>query len=96
MKTTELPTQPWQDLAADLFGPLRTSDYLLVIVDYYNRFLEVAVTMLVLTSKMISCLGNMFATQGIPLFLKTENGRKFVSEEFQTYFKDNDVAASKR
>ncbi|KAL9962009.1 hypothetical protein ACROYT_G031061 [Oculina patagonica] len=32
MKRTELPTQPWQDLAADLLGPLPTGEYLLVVV----------------------------------------------------------------
>ena len=33
MKRTELPTQPWQDVAADLLGPLPADEYLLVVVD---------------------------------------------------------------
>ena len=67
---------PWKDLAADLLGPLLTGEYLLVVVvDYYNRFFEVAVTMSVTVSKMICYLENMFAAHGLPLSLRTDNGR---------------------
>ena len=50
-------TLPWQDLAADLLGPLVTGDYLLVVVvvDYFSRFFEVTVTMSVTASNMTSC-----------------------------------------
>ena len=44
MMRIELPTQPWQDLAVDLLGSLPTGEYLLVVVDYFNRFFEVAVS----------------------------------------------------
>lgn len=37
----ELPNQPWTDLAADFLGPLPEGQYLLVIVDYYSRYMEV-------------------------------------------------------
>lgn len=33
----------------------------------------------------------MFATHGLPLSLKTDYGRQFVSEEFETYLKDNNI-----
>ena len=85
---------PWQDLAADLLGPLLTGDYLLVVVvvvDYFSRFFEVTVTMSVTASKVTSCLENVFATHGLPLSLKTDYGRQFVSEEFETYLKDNNI-----
>ena len=36
IKRTELPTRPWQDLAAGLLGPLPTGEYLLVVVDYFS------------------------------------------------------------
>ena len=91
MKRTELPTQPWQDLAADLLGPLPTGEYLLVVVDYFSRFFEVAITKSVTSGKIINCLEEMFATHGLPLSIKTDNGRKFVSEEFEAYLKDNNI-----
>ena len=43
MKRTELPTQLWQDVAADLLGPFPNGEYLLVVVDYFSRFFEVTV-----------------------------------------------------
>ena len=91
LKRTELPTQPWQDLAVDLLGPLPTGEYLLVVVDYFSRFFEVAVTKSVTSGKMISCLEAMFATHGLPLSIKTDNGPQFVSEEFEVYLRDNNI-----
>ena len=91
LKRTELPTQPWQDLAIDLLGPLPTGEYLLVVVDYFSQFFEVAVTKSVTSGKMISCLEAMFATHGLPLSIKTDNGPQFVSEEFEVYLRDNNI-----
>ena len=91
LKRTEMPTQPWQDLAVDLLGPLPTGEYLLVVVDYFSRFFEVSVTKSVTSGKMISCLEVMFATHGLPLSIKTDNGPQFVSEEFEVYLKDNNI-----
>ena len=44
MTDTELPSAPWQHLAADLLGPLPSSDYVFVGVDYYSRFFEIEFT----------------------------------------------------
>jgi len=90
LKRTELPTQPWQDLAADLLTPLPTGEYLLVVGDFFSRFFEVAVTK---SGKMVSCLEAMFATHGLSLSIKTDklNGPQFVSEEFEAYLKDNNI-----
>ena len=44
MTHTELPPAPWQQLAADLLGPLPPSDNIFVVVDYYSRFFEMEFT----------------------------------------------------
>ena len=41
LKHTEFPSQPWQDLVADLMGPLPSGEYVFVVVDYYSRYFEV-------------------------------------------------------
>ena len=69
--------------------PLPTGDYLLVVVDCYSRFFEVAVSKSVTSTKMISCLETMFATQGFPLSIKTDNGTQFASDE--TYLRENNI-----
>ena len=33
----------------------------------------------------------MFATNGLPLSIKTGNGPQFVSQEFEVYLKDNNI-----
>ena len=42
VKPTLLPSQPW-DPAVDLMGPLPSDEHLLVLVDYYSRWMEVYV-----------------------------------------------------
>ena len=41
VKITRMPERPWQDLALDLLGPMPTGEYLLVLVDYFSRWVEV-------------------------------------------------------
>ena len=42
MARTILPNGPWQDCAADLMGPLPNGESILVIIDYFSRYYEVA------------------------------------------------------
>lgn len=43
MKTTPLPSKPWQHLAVDYLGPLPSGHNLLVLVDYYSRYIEIEI-----------------------------------------------------
>ena len=43
IKRVKPPNGPWQDIAIELMGPLPTGESLLVVVDYYSRFYEVAI-----------------------------------------------------
>ena len=64
MQRTEPPTGPWQDLAADLMGPLPTGENLLVVVDYYSRYYEVVMMRSTTTPKIIAALEEIFAQDG--------------------------------
>ena len=37
VKPTLLPSQPWEEVAVDLMGPLPSDEYLLVLIDYYSH-----------------------------------------------------------
>ena len=87
MQMTEPPTGPWQDLAADLMGPLPTGESLLVVVDYYSRYYEVVVMTSTTTPKIITALEEIFARFGYLYSLKTDNGPQFVSREFEEFLR---------
>jgi len=55
MKTTELPTGPWQHVSADLMS-LPSGDYLFVVVDYYSRYYEVDTMRTTTTDRIIKSL----------------------------------------
>lgn len=85
LKSTKLPDGPWQELAVDLLGPLPSGDSLLVLVDYYSRYMEVDVLRSTTSQVVICRLDAQFARHGIPIGLRTDNGPQFVSEEFVQY-----------
>ena len=82
---SEFPSQPWQDLATDLMGPLRSGEYVFVVVDYYSRYCEVDILKSVTSASILGSLERIFGTHGLPLSLKTDNGSQFTSEEFGTF-----------
>ena len=56
MTRTKLPEGPWQHLAIDLMGPFPSQDNVLVVVDYYSRWNEIAFMKSITSSKIINCL----------------------------------------
>lgn len=78
-------TAPWQDISADLLGPLPTGKSILVVVDYFNRFFKLAVSKSTTSAKIIGAIHPIFAQFGVPCSLWTDNGLQFVSEEFETF-----------
>lgn len=82
---SKLPDQPWQHVAADFLGPLPSNDYLLVVVDYYSRFIEIEIMRKIDTSDTIKRLNVMFARFGYPVSITADNGRQLVSEEFKRF-----------
>ena len=91
LKHTEFPSQPWQDLAADLMGPLPSGEYVFVVVDYCSRYFEVDILKSVTSATLIGSLERIFCTHGLPQSLKTDNGPPFTSEEFGTFLKTNGI-----
>ena len=91
VKPTCMPQQPWEELALDLFGPLPTGESLLVLVDYYSRWIEVDVIRATTSKVIIQRLDAQFARYGIPKTLRTDNGSNLVSEEVEDYLKEMGV-----
>ena len=62
IKPTRLPERAWQEVAVDLLGPLPTGEHLLVVVDYFSRWMEVDVLRSTTSAAVIKCLDSHFAS----------------------------------
>ncbi|XP_055916795.1 uncharacterized protein K02A2.6-like [Eupeodes corollae] len=85
------PDRPWSNLAMDLLGPLPNHDYILVAINYYSRYQEFKFLKRITSKDVINFLREIFCRLGYPKFITADNGRQFVSEEFKTYCKDNNI-----
>ncbi|XP_055858008.1 uncharacterized protein K02A2.6-like [Episyrphus balteatus] len=91
MKRKELPSEPWSHLAIDFMGPLPSSHYLLVVVDYFSRFVEVEIMTKITTMETIKRLRTIFARFGRPNVITADNGTQFTSTEFKDYCTENGI-----
>jgi hypothetical protein len=85
LKMSPLPLGPWQNVAADFYGPLPTGQTLMVVIDEYSRLVEVEIVSSTSAAAAIPKLDNIFATHGIPDLLKTDNGPPFTSHAFEVF-----------
>lgn len=91
LKTTPLPSKPWQHLAVDYLGPLPSGHNLLVLVDYYSRYIEIDIMKKIDSTQTIRRLNTIFARFGIPITLTADNGPQFASEEFKKFCESNNI-----
>ncbi|XP_062556732.1 uncharacterized protein K02A2.6-like [Armigeres subalbatus] len=87
LKRTLMPESAWVDLAADFVGPLPSGHNLLVIVDYFSRFIEVIVMKQITAALTVKAFHETFCRFGMPETLKTDNGPQFISEELGKFCK---------
>ena len=91
MQRTKFPDEPWQDVAMDLLGPLPNGENILVVVDYYSRFVEFAIMKSTTSEKVIFELERIFSVHGLPHSMKTDNGPQFISEKFESFLSENQI-----
>ena len=80
---TCLPKLPRQQVATDLFK--LQSHYYLLIVDYYSRYIEVAVLTRTTAEEVIRHTKSIFSRHGIPEVVISDNGPQFSSEAYATF-----------
>ncbi|CAB3999343.1 PREDICTED: uncharacterized protein K02A2.6-like [Paramuricea clavata] len=87
LRMTEMPELPWRTVHIDFYGPLPSSEYLLVAVDRYSRFPEVEIVHSTRASTVIPKLDKMFSVHGIPDTLISDNGPPFNGDDYARYLK---------
>ena len=79
----ELPSCPYQKIAADLFHVGQQT--FLIMVDYWSNFIEVVEIRKKTAQAVITQLKVQFAHHGIPEVLITDNGPEFDNQQFKNF-----------
>ena len=86
----ECATSPWQRIHVDYAGEFQGHMFLLA-VDAHSQWPEVEIMRSTTSSKTIDTLRAIFARNGLPEQLVSDNGSNFVSAEFETFLKQNGI-----
>ena len=88
LQMSPLPPDAWHTVHIDFGGPFPTGEYLLVVIDVYSRFPDVAIVHSTSANTTVNKLARIFAIHGIPRKLRNENGPPFTSHEFKTFMEE--------
>jgi hypothetical protein len=84
------PTRPWLRLHIDYAGPINVL-MLLIAVDAHSKWIDVTPVRNATTEATIASLRLLFAAQGLPEVLISDNGALFTSAEFDVFCKRNGI-----
>lgn len=91
--SSDLPTEPWKKISIDFFSaPLDLKSKILVIKDYYTRYLLVKLVKGETAEETIRALESVFDIFGMPAVLKADNGPPFQSKEFSEWCTSSGIA----
>ncbi|XP_022808881.1 uncharacterized protein K02A2.6-like [Stylophora pistillata] len=81
---TPLPRGPSIKRAVDLVGPI-DGKHILTYIDHYSSYPEACIIKEITSREVIKALTAIFARFGYPEELVTDNGKQFISAEFEAY-----------
>ena len=84
VRSTRLPESPWQEISVDLLE-IPGDNHLLVMVDYYSRWIEAVHLKKTDAQHVIRCMEAVFRTHGLPETVRSDNGPPFTSKEFEGF-----------
>ena len=85
----EVPPRPWVKIGVDFFQDHLGKEQL-IVADYFSKFPYVFPVASAHHFKTITHLRELFATEGIPAIVMSDNGPPFNSEEFKQFACDFD------
>jgi len=93
-----LPTKvegPFVHLGLDIIGPLaktrNNNQYIIVVVDYFTKWVEAEPTQTITSQDVIKFLINVFARHGTPQIITADNGAQFSSDMTKIFLDLYDV-----
>lgn len=93
MIRTALPEMPWDMVAIDYNGPYARFKgiVILVVVDCYSRFLTAALMKSTDFASFKTAMDQIFARNGFPKIMKSDNGPPFNGDEYAKYCADRGI-----
>ena len=85
IKPTVIPQEPWEHIAVDFGGPYPDGHYNLVAIDKRTRYPEVETTPSTGTKPTTEKMKRMFAHNGTPRRVDSDNGPPFNSKDFAEF-----------
>ena len=87
-----LVNEPWHTIGLDIIGPLPTTArqkrFILVVVDYFTRWIELFPLKSTTSINMANTLINqVFSRYGLSKHIVSDNGSQFVSNLFKNFFR---------
>jgi len=69
-------------------GLMPTGEYLLVLVDYFSRWVEVDVIKSTTSEVIVKCVDKQLSRYGVSSTLRTDNGTNLASAEMEEYLNE--------
>lgn len=82
--------KPWSRVHVDFAGPFQGKTFF-VLIDSTSKWLEAEIVTAMSSGTVITILRKIFASQGLPETVVSDNGRAFSSVEFNTFLKRNGI-----
>ena len=82
--------EPWHTIGMDIMGPFtataRQKRFLLVVVDYFTRWVELFPVRSTTSTEIANIMTNeIFSRYGLPKYIVSDNGPQFVSHLFRNF-----------
>ncbi|KAG0430881.1 Retrovirus-related Pol polyprotein from transposon TNT 1-94 [Dictyocoela muelleri] len=98
-ETIETPTETFNTISSDIYGPFYTYDndgdkipnknYILTITDLCSRYIKVFDLEKIKSDKVVDCFQKWFDIYKIPKKIITDNGKQYTSQVFKKFIKKN-------
>lgn len=95
MQPVEFPKGPFQHVAIDIVGPFEKGatdcKFAIILIDYFSKWPVVGFTTAVTTETVLKFLSTIFAREGNPCAITTDNGPQFTSSKFADFVKTQGI-----
>ena len=81
----KVPEKSWSEVAVDLFGPMPTSEHVVVVQDMASRFPVAKIVASTKAEKVIPAMADIYDTYGNPDTQLSDNGPPFNSIAMQQF-----------